>query len=433
MRATGVGCSSRRASAVVMLALVLALVVSLVVAAGASSVAAAGSARSAPRTVTIGALLDLSGDGKSLGRASKAALEVAAADLERRSRGRLDIELDIRDTRQNPQTALRQFVRLVGTGVRMIVGPQTSNEVRALLEAGANNSPAIIVSNGSTASSLAFPGDSVFRLVPDDRVEGAASASLMDAQDQKTVVVSYRVDAGNETLAASTSAFVRALGGNAVSGPVYPGGTTSFGPAVRSLAQDVGNEVDAAVYIAGSDEVADYLSAAADEAELANRTFYGGHGSAKSEAILNEPAAAEMAATSGGFPSPLLTVPADARRDARRTIKRIQRKSGEEPDAFSLAAYDALDLAVEALEAAGPDPSAAALRLTFTAAADGYDGVTGEIELNDAGDRASGAFAFWAVCRAGRGYEWRTIGSWTPSDQAGQPGTVRLTSCDAAG
>jgi branched-chain amino acid transport system substrate-binding protein len=425
MRATGVGCASRRASAVIILALV---------AAGAPSVADAGSTRSAPNTVTIGALLDLSGDGKSLGRASKAALQVAATDLERQSRGRLDIELDIRDTRQNPQTAVQEFVRLVGTGVRMIVGPQTSNEVRALLEAGANNSPAIIVSNGSTASSLAFPGDSVFRLVPDDRVEGAATASLMDAQDQKTVVVSYRVDPGNETLAASTSAFVRVLGGKAVSGPVYPGGTTSFGPAVRSLAQDVGNEVGgAAVYIAGSDEVADYLAAASDEPELANRTFYGGDGSAKSEAILNDRAAAEMAATSGGFPSPLLTVPADARREARRTIKRIQRKSGEEPDAFSLAAYDALGLAVEALEAAGPEPSAAALRLTFTAAADGYDGVTGEIDLNDAGDRATGAFAFWAVCRAGRSYEWRTIGSWTPSDLAGEPGTVRITRCDAAG
>jgi branched-chain amino acid transport system substrate-binding protein len=405
-------------------------VVALLVVAAVFGVAGTGSAQSGRRPVMIGALLDLSGDGKTLGRASKAALEVAAADLERRSRGRLDIELDIRDTRQNPQTALREFVRLVGDDVRVIIGPQTSGEVRALLEAGANNSPALIVSHGSTESSLAFPGDSVFRLVPDDRVEGAASADLMDAQDQKTVVVSYRVDPGNEGLASSTSASVRARGGKAVAGPLYPGGTTSFGPAASSLADDVSNEPGgSAVYVAGFGEVADYLAAAADEPVLANRRFYGGDGSAKSEAILNDPVAAEMAAASGGFPSPRLTVPASALRDARRTIKKIERTSGQETDAFSLAAYDALALAVETLEAAGPDPSAAALRLQFTAAADGYEGVTGEIVLNDAGDRASGEFAFWAVCRARKGYEWRSIGSWTPSSQPGQPGTVRLTSC----
>jgi branched-chain amino acid transport system substrate-binding protein len=385
--------------------------------------------------VTIGALFDLSGNGKTFGRASKAALEVAAADLERQSRGRLDIELDVRDTRQNPETAVQQFVRLVGKGVRVVIGPQTSGEVRALLEAGANNSPAIIVSNGSTASSLAFPGDSVFRLVPDDRVEGMASAALMDAQDQKTVVVSYRVDSGNESLADSTSAFVRALGGKAVAGPVYPGGTTSFGPAASSLADDVGNEPGgSAVYIAGSDEVADYLAAAADEPDLANRIFYGAHGSATSDAILNDPVAAEMAATSGGFPSPLLTVPAQAMRDARRTIERIERRSGEktEIDVFSLAAYDALGLAVETLDSAESDSSGAALRLHFSAAADGYDGVGGRIVLNDAGDRATGSFEYWAVCRARRGYEWRSIGSWTPSSQPGQSGTVRITSCEDA-
>ena len=228
---------------------------------------------------------------------------------------------------------------------------------------------------------------------------------------------------------------MRALGGKAVAGPVYPGGTTSFGPAASSLADDVGNEPGgAAVYIAGFDEVADYLAAAADEPVLANHRFYGGHGSATSDAILNDPAAAAMAAASGGFPSPLLTLPAPALRDARRTIDKIERRSGQKTkiDAFSLAAYDALGLAVETLQAAGPDPSAAALRLHFAAAADGYDGMTGEIVLNDAGDRASGAFAFWAVCEARKGYEWRAIGSWTPSDQFGQPATVRLASCSEA-
>ena len=190
----------------------------------------------------------------------------------------------------------------------------------------------------------------------------------------------------------------------------------------------------AAVYIAGFDEVADYLAAAADESgprqpqvlrgsrlgdERRDPQRSGGGRDGRGVRWLSEPAAH----AAGG--------PGATR---GRTIDKIERKSGQKTKtaAFSLAAYDALGLAVETLQAAGPDPSAAALRLHFAAAADGYDGMTGDIVLNDAGDRASGAFAFWAVCEARKGYEWRAIGSWTPSDQFGEPATVRLTSCSEA-
>ena len=284
-----------------------------------------------PTQITIGALLDLSGDGKALGRASKAALEVAVANIERISRGQVQIELDVRDTHQNPQAAVRAFYRLVASGVRVVIGPQTSGEVRALLEANANGTPAVVVSNGSTASSLAFPDDAVYRLVPDDRVEAAASADLMAAQGQHDVVVTYRVDPGNEGLASSLSDAVRARGGQAVRGPVYPGGTTSFGPAVALLAQKVESlDSEGAVYLAGFGEVADYLAAASAEEGLVQRPFYGGGGSAKSQALVDDRVAAKMAADSGGFPSPLLTVPPRALRDRAHDDQRhrAQERSG---------------------------------------------------------------------------------------------------------
>ena len=97
-----------------------------------------------------------------------------------------------------------------------------------------------------------------------------------------------------------------------------------------------------------------------------------------------------------------------------------------------LAAYDALGIGVQALQAAGPDADGNTLRFAFAAAARDYQGVTGPVVLNAAGDRATGTFAFWAICQAGSRYEWRTIGTWSPSRQPG-PGTVRVSSCaDAA-
>jgi len=399
----------------------------------ATAGARGGSGESRPTTIRIGALLDLSGDGKTLGLASKAALEVAAADFERESNGAVDIALDIRNTRENPATAVVQFLKLVDRGARVIVGPQTSGEVGALAEAGINRTNAIIISNGSTAASLAYPGDAVFRLVPDERVEAAATADLMAAQDQDTVVITHRSDPGNSGLATSltTEMFVRRR--NLRNGPSYPSGATDFTTTVRSLANAVtATNARAAVYLAGFGEVADYMEAAAENLALIGLKWYGGDGSAKSQAIIDNEVAAKFAATSGGFPSPLLTISPQAARAAKRVIARIERKSGQEADAFSLAAYDALMIGAKALEAAGPLSDAGALKFAFAVNAEGYDGITGPIDLNDAGDRATGPFAFWAVCKATKGYEWRTIGTWTPSAAPFEPATVETTSCDEA-
>lgn len=399
----------------------------------AAAGARAGSGGSQPTAIRIGALLDLSGDGKTLGLASKAALEVAAADFERESNGAVDITLDIRNTRQNPSTAVVQFLKLVDQGARVIVGPQTSGEVGALAEAGINRSNAIIISNGSTTPSLAYPGDAVFRLVPDDRIEAAATADLMEAQDQDAVVITHRSDPGNSGLATwlRTEMFVRR--GNLRNGPSYPSGATDFTPTVRSLANAVtATSTRAAVYLAGFGEVADYMEAAAENLGLIGLKWYGGDGSAKSQAIIDNKVAAKFAATSGGFPSPLLTVTPEAARAANRVIARIERKSGQATDAFSLAAYDALMIGAKALEAAGPLSDANALKFAFAVNAEGHEGITGRIDLNDAGDRATGPFTFWGVCKATKGYEWRAIGTWTPSAVPFEPATVKTTSCEEA-
>lgn len=385
-----------------------------------------------PPTVTIGALFDLSGDGRTLGEASKAALEVAAADIERRSEG-VRIELDVRDTGQDPAKAVAEFQSLVDDDVRIIIGPQTSSEARAIVEAGLDQSGAILVSNGSTASLLSQPDDALIRLVPDDRVEGAASADLILEQGADTVVVAHREDPGNDGLASSTTAAITDQGGTAVAGPTYPPDSTDAAGVATALSASVSDAGRyPAVYLAGFAEVADILAAAADQPALEGLRFYGGDGSAKSEAIIDDPAAAEFAARAGGFISPLLTVPADAARAGRKTIQKIERRSGQPADAFSLAAYDALWIARDAIESAGASAQGADLRDAYVAAAQGFDGLTGTIELNAAGDRATGPFAYWAVCKTGRGYAWKTVGTWEPPTSPGSPGTVSVTSCKKA-
>jgi branched-chain amino acid transport system substrate-binding protein len=400
---------------------------------GSSIAVAAAPTGGDPSTIRVGALLDLSGEGKTLGLASEAALEVAAESIEEESDGAITVELDIRDTGLDPATASTELQSMLDAGIRLIVGPQSSAEVRAIIDQ-ANAAGAVLISQGSTASSLALPGDAVFRLVPDDRVEGAASVDLIDDQGQTVVVTAHRNDPGNNGLVDSVSAAVTATGGTVVAGPVYEPSTTDFTDTVAALSASVAQATsagsgDVAVYLAGFEEVADLLAAAAGDSALAEVPWYGGDGSARGQAIIDDADAAGFAADVDGYPSPLLTLSKTVLRDARRTVNEIEDRSGEEPDAFALAAYDGLQLATAAAEEAGPDASGPALQQAFAGAADGYKGITGVIELNDAGDRATGRYAFWAVCDTDDELDWARVGTWTPPKSTGGQGKIKFTGC----
>ena len=101
-------------------------------------------------------------------------------------------------------------------------------------------------------------------------------------------------------------------------------------------------------------------------------------------------------------------------------------------DAFTLAAYDAFNVAVRTLANIDPDTTTdiAALRAAFVSTANGTKGVTGTIELDPAGDRVSTPYAFWSICAGQRGSaRWLETGRWTPAADPTGPGKVAATSC----
>jgi branched-chain amino acid transport system substrate-binding protein len=396
----------------------------------AGAVPAAGSpAVGGGTTIRVGALFDLSGDGKTLGLASQAALEVAAEEIEEASDGEVTVELDIRDTALDPMQASAELQSLLDSGIRVIIGPQTSSEVRATIDQ-VNAAGALMISHGSTASSLALPDDGVYRLVPDDRVEGAATAELIADQGKSGVVTVHRNDPGNNGLVESVTAAFSGAGGTVVAGPVYEPDTTDFSATITALEPLLASAGDdPAVYLAGFEEVADLFAAATAGSEaLAGATWYGGDGSARGQSIIDNEQSADFASDVGGFASPLLILSKKVQKKAADTIEAIEESSGEEPDAFALAAYDALQIAVEALSIV-PDAQGAELRTAFAEAASGYPGVTGKIELNAAGDRSTGSYAFYAVCDSDDEFEWQSVGSWAPPKTEGEPGTVKFGGC----
>src|SRR5919201_2548325 len=136
---------------------------------------------SSAATVQIGALLDLKSGWTSLGRASRVTLQLAAADAGNRLLRRgspTRVRLRIVDVQGKPDLAVRELRRLAASGVHVVIGPESSAEVRAVRAAAASLG-VVVVSQGSTAHSLAISGDNVFRLVPDDRREAEVMVALL--------------------------------------------------------------------------------------------------------------------------------------------------------------------------------------------------------------------------------------------------------------
>jgi branched-chain amino acid transport system substrate-binding protein len=407
-----------------------------------ASVIAAPSAGAQPTAITpvvqIGALLSITGGGSSLGNTSRAALQVSVARWNQQfahQHRATRVKLDIIDTGQDPTRAVAGFNALADRGVRIIVGPQSSSEVAAI-QPLANSRGVLIVSQGSTASSLAMPNDNVFRFVPNDHVEGRASTDLIVRQGAQIVVPMWRNDRGNQGLADSVRAATMASGAQVTSGYRYEPATIDYGPAVTEISRQVATAVQqvgashVVVYLAGFEEVAGVLSAAAQVPGLAAVAWYGGDGSAQAPQLVQNAASAAFAVKTRGFASPLVALPATfAKRDAS-LIQQIGRSAHSTPDAFALAAYDAANVAVTTLTATVPTVDGPTLRAAFAKTADGYSGVTGMIQLDPAGDRASAPYAYWSICARTGGTRWTRSGTWTPNATAPTgPGNVTGGNC----
>jgi branched-chain amino acid transport system substrate-binding protein len=389
-----------------------------------------------PREVHIGALLSLTGAGETLGDTSEVALKIAAERWNDSQQGKkVKVVLDVENTNLEAEHAQAALTRLADKGVQIAIGPQSSSEVAAISDQAAARG-VLLVSQGSTASSLGLPDDNVYRFVPTDRVEGRASADLMLQNKASTVIPMWRNDRGNNGLADSVRAAVTSSGATVTEGVRYEPDTTDFTPALADLSTQVQAAVGnagadkVAVYLAGFEEVANVFTAARAVTGLDGVRWYGGDGSAQSNALLaGGPATFATSGKVKGYPSPLVALPsAQAKRDAK-LVREISKRAKNPADAFTLAAYDAFNVAARTLSDTPADADAVTLRAAFARAAEDANGTTGRIQLDSAGDRVSTPYAFWSVCQRGKSPRWTQTGTWAPASDPTAPGRVRPKNC----
>lgn len=360
---------------------------------------------------SFGAILDLRGGWTSLGRGSRVTLQLATADANAalaRSGSQLRVRLRIVDAKGEPTLALRQLRRLAASGVHIVVGPQKSSEVAAVRRAAARLG-VVVISQGSTAHSLAIAGDNVLRFVPDDVREGEALVALLAHDRVDAIVPAWRRDAGNAGLARSVRRQFVVTGGKVSKGVPYSTTAKDFTAvassiAARATALRATGAKHVGVYLAAFDEVVDLFRVARSDSTLRSLPWYGSDGVALTTRLLNDPPAATFA-DAVGYPNPIVGLSDSLVRRARPLLARARARLGRNPDALALTAYDALRIAVQAQQRAGSG-SGASLRRALTAAANAHVGVTGRMTLNRAGDRAYGDFDFWSVCARRATFAW---------------------------
>ena len=288
------------------------------------------------RMFKVGVLASLTGSWSSLGQNTVAALQIAEEHLEAeamRRHGGYRFQFLVRDTQLDPAQALAAIQDLDLRGVKIIIGPQSSAEVAAIKPyADAHN--ILVISQGSTASSLAIPGDNIFRFCPNDTREAEAIVALMWHDGIRAIVPLWRNDAGNNGLHDSVQVAFQLQGGTVVAGYRYEPTTNDFSTATTSVALQIeslisgGTDPSAiAVYLAAFDEVVNVFHSAQGNTTLSNTAWYGSDGVALS-AVLPADSSAAAFATNTNYPNPIFGLDDALQNEWQPIADAIQARTG---------------------------------------------------------------------------------------------------------
>ncbi len=367
----------------------------------------------------IGALLPTSGALQSYGVNSEAALN-AAVDAINEGDGP-SVQLVVENTNSDPETALERLQALHEDGIRVVIGPYSSSEVAAVLDFASQNG-ILLLSPLSTAHSLAIPGDILYRYTPDDIEEGVAVANLAWADGVRTMVTVNRDDVGNAGLGVAVADAFEAIGGTVIERFVYGPDVTEFFDLVDGIEMTVADSGapagEVGIYLAAFAEVRDLLEEASNTDTLGDFLWYGSNSVALSSELLENETAAQFSIATG-YPNPILGLRDEDESLWGPVMERLNAELGRDPDAFALAAYDALIVGHAALVEAGEDADVGSLQSALVSISDSTVGLTGPLTLNEAGDRALASYDFWGVCEQASGdFTWVRIATYVGGGDA---------------
>jgi branched-chain amino acid transport system substrate-binding protein len=389
------------------------------------------------QTVTIGALLPITGVSSSLGESEGAALKIATKDINEylsKTHSGIGIQLIIEDTQTNPSVTLEKLKHLAAKGIKIVIGPATSADLKAIQDYADRNG-ILLISPSSTAPSLAIKGNNVFRFVPDDTHQAQAISKLMWDDGIRVVVPFWRTDVYGNDLVRATKHSLQELGGRVADGVGYIPNTGDFAASLNRINfivwdQDLkalDSKVNQAIFQYGIDKVGVYFVAfdeiapifiqAQNHPTLSKVRWYGSDGSTLNNKVIRNIEAAAFAVKTG-FPTPIYAVENDNDERLKHVEAQIHEQIERTPRSYASVAYDALWVAALAENNTKATYNIDYLKSTILKIADSYHGITGNTSLNQFGDRKYGDYDFWAVRNSETSHDsfiWKRVGKYVPN------------------
>lgn len=356
----------------------------------------------------IGFTLPLSGELSSIGKVWEKVAQLAIEDLNREVRAygfNVEFSSVILDDGTAADRALQNVQSLVQQGIKVIIGPAASAQVKAV-KSYVDSNKIVLISPSSTAPTLAIPDDYIFRTVGSDAGQAKALAALAYQEGARKVVIFFRNDEYGRAFADFFENYFREMGGNSVK-LSYQTGLSDYASEVAALASKVQSEgADAVILIAFDTDGANILSHAAESDVLSTVRWFVSEGPHGAKELLSL-AVGQFASRVKLFGTRPLFIANPLYEDFKNKIKQ---RFGEEPGVFSENLYDAVKLAGWAILRAGTYDGEA-IRAALIEVAKTYYGPSGWTIFDSAGDKAQQDYGVWAIVSAGpEAYQFKDVG-----------------------
>ena len=381
----------------------------------------------------IGAILPYTGSLSSMGKSVKIALEDAQNDVNKHFEEMNSpsyFRILMADSKTSPEGSLAAIKKLHENGAKIIVGPATSTAVSAAKEyADAND--IILLSYASASPLLSIDGDNLFRLVPDDTYQGKIIAERMINDGIKVIVPLWRGDIYGNGLYNSTKSNFEKLGGKVEDGINYQPYTGKFATSLHrinfimwnqdleklsSLVSDAVNGYgvnSVGVYAISYDEITPILIQAPLYEILEKVRWYGSDSIAQNHHTTKNVDSAIFAMKTN-FSNPLYSTGGETEQ-SHALEEELEKKLHEVGSiTYPAIAYDSYWIAALSLDKNSTVSSDKAnltnsIKELVVETAESFEGMSGQIALNAAGDRIGGNYDFWIVGMDNdtQCYEWK--------------------------
>lgn len=351
--------------------------------------------------ITIGLILPLTGDlahkGHENWEGSKFGLEEFNKYLKEIGES-WQLKIISEDSATSPVVALEKLSSLKAKGIDIVVGPETSSNIRNI-KGYADSNNMLLFSCCSTAPALAIPNDSVFRLVPNDTFQGTALAKKIQHDGIEVLIPIWRGDAWGDGLRESTVKSFEERGLTTTDGVRYNPESPEFSASVSLLASQVDKQVNqygkdkVAVGVFGFGETVNIMQSASQHDILDQIRWYGGDSNVKEIAFIEDPIASEFA-NKITFSAAQFSIGENS--ITKKIDAHVLEALGREGYAYINTSYDVVwILGLSILEAKGTNVDD--IRETLPKITENYSGALDSIRLNEAGDLSGANYGVWSI------------------------------------